>query len=41
MSFLSKLKDRFFGQKEEEKAVYLSGFKKAKQTFGDQLNEMR
>lgn len=41
MSFLSKLKDRFFGRAEEEKAVYLSGFKKAKQTFGDQLNEMR
>ena len=41
MSFLSKLKDKFFGHAEEEKAVYLSGFKKAKQTFGDQLNEMR
>ena len=41
MSFLSKLKDKFFKHEEEEKAVYLSGFKKAKQTFGDQLNEMR
>ena len=40
MSFLSKLKDKFFGKEEEEKAVYLSGFKKAKQTFGDQLSEM-
>ncbi len=41
MSFLSKLKDRFFKKEEEEKAVYLSGFKKARQTFGDQLSEMR
>ena len=40
MSFLSKLKDKFFGKAEEEKAVYLSGFKKARQTFGDQLKEM-
>ena len=39
MSFLSKLKERF--TKKEDKAVYLSGFKKAKQTFGDQLNEMQ
>ena len=39
MSFLSKLKEVF--TKKEDKAVYLSGFKKAKQTFGDQLNEMQ
>ncbi len=39
MSFLSKLKEKF--TKKEDKAVYLSGFKKAKQTFGDQLNEMK
>ncbi len=39
MSFLGKLKDIF--SKKEDKAVYLSGFQKAKQTFGDQLNEMQ
>ena len=39
MSFLSKLKDKFF--KKEDKATYLSGFQKAKQTFGDQLSEMQ
>ncbi len=39
MSFLSKLKDLF--SKKEDQAVYLSGFKKAKQTFGDQLSEMK
>ena len=38
MSFLSKLKEIF--NKKEDKAVYLSGFKKAKQTFGDQLSQM-
>lgn len=39
MSFLSKLKDKFF--KKDDKAVYLSGFAKSSQTFGDQLNEMK
>ncbi len=39
MSFISKLKELF--TKKEDKAVYLSGFKKAKQTFGDQLNQMK
>ena len=39
MSFLGKLKDIF--SKKEDKAVYLSGFQKAKQTFGDQLNQMQ
>ena len=39
MSFLSKLKDIF--NKKEDKAVYLSGFKKSKQTFGDQLSQMQ
>ncbi len=39
MSFLSKLKEKF--SKKEDKAVYLSGFQKAKQTFSDQLNEMQ
>ena len=39
MSFLSKLKDKFF--KKDDKAVYLSGFARSKQTFGDQLNEMQ
>ncbi|MCR5793819.1 MAG: signal recognition particle-docking protein FtsY [Solobacterium sp.] len=38
MSFLSKLKEVF--TKKEDKAVYLSGFQKAKQTFGDQLNQL-
>jgi fused signal recognition particle receptor len=39
MSFLSKLKDKFSGK--EDKAQYLSGFSKSKQTFGDQLNKMQ
>ena len=39
MSFLSKLKEKF--KKKDDQAVYLSGFQKAKQTFGDQLNEMQ
>lgn len=38
MSFLSSLKEKF--SKKDDQAVYLSGFKKAKQTFGDQLSEM-
>lgn len=38
MSFLSKLKEKFL--KKEDKAVYLSGFQKAKNTFSDQLSEM-
>lgn len=38
MSFLSKLKDIF--TKKEDKAQYLSGFQKAKQTFGDQLTQL-
>ncbi|MBR3357087.1 MAG: signal recognition particle-docking protein FtsY [Solobacterium sp.] len=39
MSFLSKLKEAF--TKKEDKAVYLSGFQKSRQTFGDQLNQMK
>ena len=39
MSFLSKLKEKF--TKKEDKAVYLSGFQKSRQTFGDQLNQMK
>lgn len=39
MSFLSRLKEKF--TRKEDKAVYLSGFKKAKQTFGDQLTELQ
>ena len=38
MSFFDKLKD-VFGQK-EDKAIYLTGFKKTKANFGDQLKEM-
>lgn len=38
MSFLSKLKEKF--SRKEDKAVYLSGFKKSKSTFSDQLSEM-
>ena len=38
MSFLDKLKEAF--SKKDDKATYLSGFKKSKQTFGDQLNQM-
>lgn len=40
MSFLSNLRDKFFKKEEKEKAVYLSGFEKSKQTFSDALNEM-
>ncbi len=39
MSFFSKLKEKF--SKKEDKAVYLSGFQKSKQTFADALNEMQ
>lgn len=39
MSFLDKLKEAF--SKKDDKATYLSGFKKSKQTFGDQLNQMQ
>ena len=38
MSFLSKLKEKF--SKKEDKAVYLSGFQKSKNTFSDQLSDM-
>lgn len=38
MSFFSKLKERF--TKKEDKAVYLNGFEKSKQTFSDALNQM-
>lgn len=38
MSFFSKLKEKFTHK--EDKAVYLSGFQKSKQTFSDALNEM-
>lgn len=38
MSFFDKLKD-VFGKK-EDKAIYLTGFKKTKANFGDQLKEM-
>lgn len=39
MSFFSKLKEKFI--KKEDKAVYLNGFEKTKQTFSDALNEMK
>lgn len=38
MSFFSKLKDKFAGK--QDKAVYLSGFEKSKNTFSDALNQM-
>ena len=38
MSFIETLKEKF--SKKDDKAVYLSGFKKSKDTFGEQLNEM-
>lgn len=39
MSFLSKLKDKFTGK--QDKAQYLSGFEKSRQTFGSKLNDMK
>ena len=38
MSFFSKLKEKFAGK--QDKAVYLSGFEKSKNTFSDALNQM-
>lgn len=38
MGFLDSLKNKF--SKKDDKAVYLSGFKKSRGTFGNQLNEM-
>lgn len=38
MGFLDSLKKTF--SKKDDKAVYLSGFKKSRSSFGDQLNEM-
>lgn len=38
MSFLSKLKEKF--SKKEDRGTYLSGFAKAKQSFGDRLNDL-
>lgn len=38
MSFIDSLKEKF--SKKEDKAVYLSGFKKSKNCFGDALQEM-
>lgn len=38
MSFFSKLKDKFTHK--EDKAVYLQGFEKSKNTFSDALNQM-
>ena len=39
MSFFDKLKSAF-GHK-EDKAIYLSGFKKSNDSFGNQLKEMK
>lgn len=39
MSFLSKLKSNF--SKKEDKAQYLSGFKKSRQSFGDSLGSLK
>ena len=39
MSFLDKLKEKF--SKKEDKAIYLSGFKKSKESLGGALNEMK
>lgn len=39
MSFFDKLKDAFV--KKDDKATYLSGFKKSKAAFGDQLSQMQ
>ncbi len=39
MSFLSKLKEKFF--KKEDRAQYLSGFEKSRQSFSDKLNAMK
>ncbi len=39
MSFFDKLKSAF--SKKEDKAIYLSGFKKANDSFGSQLKDMR
>lgn len=38
MSFFSKLKEKFAGK--QDKAVYLSGFEKSKNTFSDALSQM-
>ena len=39
MSFLDTLKAKF--QKKDDRAVYLSGFAKSKNKFGDQLQQMQ
>lgn len=39
MSFLDTLKETF--KKRDDKAIYLSGFKKSSEKFGDALNEMK
>lgn len=38
MSFLDNLKDKF--KKRDDQAIYLSGFKKTKDSMGQKLNEM-
>ncbi len=39
MSFLDTLKDKF--SRKDDKAIYLSGFRKSKDSFGNALNEMK
>ena len=39
MSFLDTLKEKF--TRKDDKAIYLSGFKKSKDSFGSALNEMK
>ena len=39
MSFLDTLKEKF--TKRDDKAIYLSGFKKSKDTFGGALSDMK
>ena len=38
MSFLDNLKDKF--KKRDDQAIYLSGFKKTKDSMGQKLNEI-
>jgi len=39
MSFLDKLKETF--SRKDDRAIYLSGFKKSKDSLGSALNEMK
>ncbi len=40
MSFLDKLKEAFGARSEDEKAVYLSGFRKTRSLFGKQMGDL-